>query len=134
MPPNTTRRVPKLRSFGSDCSLPKAMIITRQRDFEQIRQNGRYYRGRLMVLGILQTEELPAGVAFIAGKKVHRRAVKRNRAKRLLREAFRLTRSRIAPTTQIVCIAKSTILDASAAAVQDEMIYFLKKAGIWQSN
>lgn len=36
-----------------------------------------------------KNEELPTKVGFVVSKKNHKRAVKRNRAKRLMREAYR---------------------------------------------
>lgn len=53
---------------------------------------GKRYEGRLVTVFVLSTglEEHRFGIT--ASRKMSRLAVKRNRAKRLLREAFRLTR------------------------------------------
>ena len=43
-----------------------------------------------MFAGILKKEDIPTKAGFVVSKKVHKRAVKRNRLKRLMRESYRL--------------------------------------------
>ena len=43
-----------------------------------------------MFAGILKKEDTLTKVGFVVSKKVHKRAVKRNRLKRLMRESYRL--------------------------------------------
>ena len=43
-----------------------------------------------MFIGKEKTNELPTRVGFVVSKKIHKRAVKRNRIKRLMRESYRL--------------------------------------------
>ena len=46
--------------------------------------------GITMFIGKEKTNELPTRVGFVVSKKIHKRAVKRNRIKRLMRESYRL--------------------------------------------
>jgi len=60
--------------------------------------------------------------AFITGKKIHKRAVVRNRIKRLMRESIRLILknnelSSIHKYLSVLCIAKSGSIDASFADI-----------------
>ena len=54
-------------------------------------KNSFYKDGVVLFAGIQKkSEEEPTKVGFVVSKKTHKRAVKRNRLKRLLRESYRL--------------------------------------------
>ena len=75
---------------------------------------------------VLFSEWAPAGIethrlGVTAAKKTFHDAHERNRAKRLLREAFRLSRNGLgAPPRDFVLVARRSILRANCAAVQAE--------------
>lgn len=57
-------------------------------------------------------------------------AVERNRAKRRLREAFRLNRHRLQGKCDIVLMARNKLIKAPWDAVQSELIGLAERAGI----
>ena len=53
-------------------------------------KNSTHKGGVTLFAGILKKEDTLTKVGFVVSKKVHKRAVKRNRLKRLMRESYRL--------------------------------------------
>ncbi len=46
--------------------------------------------GITLIAGLKKTKDMPTKAGFVVSKKTHKRAVKRNRLKRLMRESYRL--------------------------------------------
>jgi ribonuclease P protein component len=60
------------------------------------------------------------------------KAVRRNRARRLVREAIWRLCSRIRPGTDLVLVARSGILDATAQQVLGELENLASRAGLFE--
>jgi ribonuclease P protein component len=115
-----------LKQYGN-AKLPKEEILRLKSDFQKIRDCGEYRGGRLMTIGVYRGEQIGFKVGFITSKRVHKHAVKRNRARRQLKESLRLIKPKLDSNLWMVIIAKSTILKASTVEVQKELIYLTKK-------
>ncbi len=72
--------------------LPKQYRLKKRSAFKAIYKvkNSSHKGGVTLFAGILKKNESPTKVGFVVSKKVHKRAVKRNRLKRLMRESYRL--------------------------------------------
>jgi ribonuclease P protein component len=67
--------------------------------------------------------------AFVAGRRVGG-AVVRNRARRVLREAWRALSPSMPPETDVVIVARSGILRARTQELEIEMRELLRRAGV----
>ena len=86
---------PALLSFR----LPKESRLLKRADFLRVYENGKRFEGRFMTVFILPAEHGVHRVGITATKKAIGKAHDRNRAKRLLRESFRLSRAELEAIT-----------------------------------
>jgi ribonuclease P protein component len=101
--------------------LPKYSRRLRKRDYEEAYTSGRKLHGRLFVAYILRRREGELRLGVVASRRVGG-AVKRNRAKRLLREVFRRNRPRKPLAADVVLIARTPINTAKYAEVEKDYI------------
>ena len=75
--------------------LPKKNRLRKPQEFRLVYQNGIRFNGRFMTAFIMPSETSFQRMGITASRKAVGNAVQRNRAKRLLREAFRLSKTEL---------------------------------------
>ena len=89
-----------------------------------------------MYAGKIKTDKnCPTRVGFVVSKKVHKRAVKRNKIKRILREIFRLEfKNNEIETIQnyqsLILLAKEGILEKNSEEIRNTILILLDKLAI----
>jgi ribonuclease P protein component len=121
-------------SSPSSLGLPKSRRIKQRRDFARNKVEGRRLMQGCLILNWMT---LPAGATSRLGVVTSRRignAVTRNRARRLLREAFRLGRSHLTKPVDVVLVARQSIVGKPLATVRSDFTAALKKAKIYRET
>jgi ribonuclease P protein component len=98
-------------------------------EFDYVRRQGEKHVGRRMLLVVAPTPDGDLRFGIICGKKYSKKAVLRNRARRLLKESFRLLKNRVRPV-HCLFIARNAMRNTGLAEVQKEMLWLLDKARI----
>ena len=111
-------------------TLSKTERLVKASLFREAFAQKRSFVGRLMVLWIRRGEDTSLRLGVVTSKKVSKRAVDRNLARRRLREAFRQHRDEFTGTVDVVIIARRNILDATQADVEAELLRLAGKAGL----
>lgn len=125
--PDTSSRTPDAPRLR----LGRPSRLARNRDFVRVRQVGeRLAQGCL----IANWHKLPSGsksmLGVVTSKKIGD-AVARTRARRLLRESFRLHQYDLAQPVEIVLVARNSIAGKKFADVEKDYLTALKRAGLW---
>jgi ribonuclease P protein component len=90
--------------------------------------------GQTMSVWVADSKDADRKVGVIVSKRIFRRAVDRNRAKRLMREAFRLTAPSLVTGVHLVLIARSGIKDKKCAEVMKDFERIAKRARVWNTT
>jgi len=107
----------------------KAERLQRGWQFRRVYEAGQCLRGRLLVLYVMAEPSEPTHVGVVTSRRIGN-AVVRNRARRLLREAYRLNKQKLNDHLQLVMVARSAIRDRKLRDVEAEMLSLWQKAGI----
>ena len=111
-------------------TLPRARRIKQGRDFARARTRGkRAASGCLIANWVVLPSGSPTRIGVITGRKIGK-AVTRTKARRLLREAFRLHQIHMNQPVDLVLVARPSIVGKSFAEVETDFLAALRKAGL----
>jgi len=113
--------------------LGRSQRLKSDREIREAYAQGRRWVGGCMVLWLRSGAGAALRLAVVSSRKVGN-AVERNKARRKLREAFRLNRWRLRGDCDIVIVARRRILTTSSAAVERELLYLARRAGILKES
>ena len=107
----------------------KKNVLRKKSDFSSIYGRGKSVGDRFVVI-FYRKNNLPYNrTGFLASKKVGN-SVRRNRARRLMRESYRHIQDRISSGYDFIIIARNTINDRKCSEVERSLISALKRTGV----
>ncbi len=103
-------------------------------DFDRVRSQGRSWSPHAIVLIVLPNDRGHNRYGFAVGKRIGK-AVERNRAKRLLREAIRQRHPDMKQGYDLLLIARNSFRpDISLADVSEQLGSLLRRAGLIEES
>ncbi len=99
----------------------------KESEFKQVFDKSRKYFGRYVVIFV--SDSISDRVGFVASKKIGG-AIERNRAKRLMREAFLMTEPFLPYDRSFIIVARREIVGKKMQDVFNELKFLLKQDGI----
>lgn len=102
--------------------LPKEYRLKKRSAFNATYRSGKSFHknGVTMFVGKEKNNDFPTKIGFVVSKKIHKRAVKRNRIKRLMRESCRLIikeQSMSSKYMSIIFVASTKLLNKNFSEV-----------------
>ena len=110
-------------------SFPKRQHLLYPSQFQRVYDTGHRYHGSLAVVHALAVPDQPRTVGIVTSRKVGN-AVARNRARRLIREAYRLNQHKLQDHFQIVMVARNSINGKKRADVEACLLDLFRAAGL----
>ncbi len=121
------------RSVRSPHIVKRRYRVRTNKQFQEIRRQGRSYANHLLVLCALPNNLPYSRFGFAVNSRIGN-AVRRNRIKRRLREIVRLQQESIQPGWDIVLIARQPIRSADYHEMETACARLLRRAQLFQSQ
>jgi ribonuclease P protein component len=111
--------------------LSKQHRLPLRTDLVQVKKRGKLFQGKLFSLLVRErNDSQPSRFGFIISAKIHKRAVRRNRAHRLLTEAIRPLLPKIKPGFDSVFLVKRKIIGKELSEIKESTERIFKKANL----
>ncbi len=109
--------------------LPRSRRIQLSRDFARVRNQGQRLAVGCLIANWLPRQGETHRIGVITGKKIGG-AVIRNRARRLLRESFRLHQHELCQPVDLILVARNSIVGKNFSEVEKDFLQALRRGGL----
>lgn len=116
------------RAMRSGSGFPRRMRLRHKKDFERAYRQGNRARGDVLVVIAVDNGLEWSRVGLAIGKKVWKSAVRRNRVRRVFREAFRLESDRLPRGADFVLLAAAPRIEPELGATRAELVRLARRA------
>jgi ribonuclease P protein component len=114
---------PRPKAFSKDVRLRN------QAQLASVRQQGRKVVGRYCLIQVLSSEDGQRRIGIVNSRRFSKKAVVRNRARRLFREAYRQLLPDLSPAW-ILIVPRKAVLQVKMPAVYQDLRHLCQEAGI----
>ncbi len=119
--------------MSSDEALPRSERLSGRRQWQTVFEEGTRLSGRYAILWWRRCEGISRRAGFSAGRRAGPPVV-RNKARRLLREAYRRMKHYVPNDCHLVLVARSGTAQAGYDEVVRDVKKLLGKAGLWSEH
>lgn len=111
----------------------KNNVLRKDADFDNVYKKGKSVGDKYVVVFYIKNHRDMNRTCFLASKKVGN-SVKRNRARRLMRESYRLFKDRLPAGYDIIIIARNTITGRKFQEVDKSIRRAFNRAGLLKED
>lgn len=109
-----------------DAKFPKSERLQKKREFQKVFDEGRKFTNKELHAFAMPNGTDSSRLGLVVGRKVGN-AVRRNRIKRILREAFRLNKGLLSSGVDLVLIPRPGLTSPALSIIEDEFKKLLSK-------
>lgn len=110
--------------------LKKYLRVSNHRDFERVYKKGQFEAGKFLKINILENRRDFTRGAVVVSKKIEKRAVRRNKAKRKVWEALRLIYPDIKKGFDIIINLKKEAIGEKFETLKRDLLTTLEKINL----
>ncbi|HPY08754.1 MAG: ribonuclease P protein component [Patescibacteria group bacterium] len=114
--------------------LKKENRISLNKDFDRTFRSGKSFIGKNLKIKVVDNNLEKTRLGIIISAKVSKKAVVRNKYKRLIREIIKKELANISPNKDLVIVVFKEILDKNSQEIEKELLSGLKKLKVLEKN
>lgn len=111
--------------------MKKVYKLTKNSEFKKVYSSGKSLADKYLVVYFLKNGMSHNRIGISVSKKLGK-SVKRNRIKRLIREAYRLNQEKLSGGCDIVIIPRAGAVGSDFSVIEGSLIKLFKTAGLWR--